>query len=108
VGYKVSAIPFAGGYPIPSTTTPNALVDILTNAQESLCPYQCFTPVGLSIDGNGRIYMSSDTTGEIWVMLNNTASGYNIALKAGASSTRVWNISTLSVLVLGVVFFMSM
>lgn len=51
----------------PSDST-SAEKDILSNADLSVCPGQCFRPVGLAIDKQGRLFMSSDATGEIYVL----------------------------------------
>ena len=38
------------------------------NQNNGACPNGCFRPCGLAIDGENRIFMSSDTTGEIFVV----------------------------------------
>jgi hypothetical protein len=40
----------------------------MTNPDLSACPENCFRPVGLVLDGEGKVFMSSDSTGEIWVL----------------------------------------
>jgi hypothetical protein len=40
----------------------------MRNVNVSACPTGCFRPVGLAFDGQGRLFMSSDSTGEIYVI----------------------------------------
>jgi glucose/arabinose dehydrogenase len=68
VGYKVSVVEFADGEPVDGRNSTTAATDIVSNADESVCPDNCFRPVGLAWDGNGRLFMSSDSTGEIYVI----------------------------------------
>lgn len=69
-GYVLSSIPFNNttGEPIPAPDSTHATVDILSNADLSRCPDGCFRPVGLAWDGQGRLFMSSDSTGEVYVL----------------------------------------
>lgn len=41
---------------------------MLTNADITACPDGCFRPAGLAFDGSGRLWMTSDSTGEIYVL----------------------------------------
>jgi glucose/arabinose dehydrogenase len=68
VGYKLSVVSFADGEPVEPADSTVAAVDILSNADNSKCPGNCFRPAGLAIDGQGRVFMSSDATGEIYVL----------------------------------------
>lgn len=43
---------------------------MLTNPDLSNCPDNCFRPVGLAWDTKGRLWFSSDSTGEIFVLEN--------------------------------------
>ena len=67
-GYKLSVIPFANGEPVAAADNNTAYTDIFTNADNSACPDNCFKPVGIAIDKKGRLFMSSDATGEIYVL----------------------------------------
>lgn len=40
----------------------------MTNPDLSKCPDECFRPVGLAWDGEGRLWVTSDSTGEIYVL----------------------------------------
>lgn len=44
------------------------MLDIMTNPDNTVCPGDCFRPAGLAFDSAGRLWMSSDTTGEIFVL----------------------------------------
>ncbi|KAK4168161.1 soluble quino protein glucose/sorbosone dehydrogenase [Cladorrhinum sp. PSN259] len=70
VGYRVASIDFdpVNGDPLASPDNTSPLVDVITNADYSKCPDGCFRPVGLAIDELGRVWFSSDATGEIYVM----------------------------------------
>ncbi|OQO12130.1 hypothetical protein B0A48_02770 [Cryoendolithus antarcticus] len=69
VGYKLSVIEFANGEPVQPSNSTTAAIDIVSNADNSKCPGGCFRPVGLAWDSQGRLFMSSDATGEIFVVL---------------------------------------
>lgn len=45
-----------------------AAVDIFANADNLKCSDECFRPVGFAIDGQGRVFVSSDATGELYVL----------------------------------------
>ncbi|ROV96600.1 hypothetical protein VPNG_08994 [Cytospora leucostoma] len=70
-GYVVSTVDFdsAAGEPLaPADSTHAVTADILSNADLSRCPDACFRPVGLAWDGQGRLFVSSDATGEVYVL----------------------------------------
>ncbi|KAK5112820.1 hypothetical protein LTR85_011154 [Meristemomyces frigidus] len=69
VGYKVSVVEFANGEPVQASDSMTAAVDIVTNQDNSVCPGGCFRPVGLAWDNQGRLFFSSDATGEIYMVL---------------------------------------
>ncbi len=83
VGYKLSTIAFASGSPVAASDSLTAAVDIMANADTSKCPDQCFRPVGLALDSKDRVFMSSDATGEIYVLAKTVAS----ATTTGATTT---------------------
>ncbi|KXJ96754.1 hypothetical protein Micbo1qcDRAFT_229576 [Microdochium bolleyi] len=68
VGYKLSSIAFANGQPVAAKNSKTALNDVLSNPSLSACPDNCFRPVGLAIDKQNRLFMTSDSTGDIWVL----------------------------------------
>ncbi|KAL9101466.1 MAG: hypothetical protein Q9163_003281 [Psora crenata] len=68
-GYKLSMIPFAGGEPVARPENNTSYIDIFANADNANCPDNCFRPVGLAMDDQGRLFMSSDASGEIYVIV---------------------------------------
>jgi hypothetical protein len=46
-----------------------AATDIFANADNSKCPNVCFRPVGLALDSQNRMFVSSDTSGEIYILV---------------------------------------
>ena len=78
-GYKLSTIPFQDGEPIAASDNDTSYTDIVANADNSACPQSCFRPVGIAFDSQGRLFFSSDATGEIYVVMkessSNSASG---------------------------------
>jgi len=76
IGYKLSFLQFNGaGSPTAFANSQTAAVDVVSNANLSACPDACFRPVGLAWDTKGRLYMSSDTTGEVFVVTHEDGSG---------------------------------
>ncbi|KAI5369238.1 putative soluble quinoprotein glucose/sorbosone dehydrogenase [Septoria linicola] len=92
IGYKLAYVDFANGEPTEASDSTTALKDVMTNMDTSACPGGCFRPVGLAWDSQGRLFMSSDSTGEIYVItrtdgkkVNETATG--TAVSGGANGT---------------------
>ena len=78
MGYKVSVVDFNGttGDPLAKPDSNTAATDIISNVDDSRCPQNCFRPVGLAFDSQGRLFMSSDASGEIYVVTrDSTANG---------------------------------
>lgn len=73
VGYKLSAVRFdpARGQPLAAADSTNATSeDVLRNADDNAhCPDACVRPVGLAWDARGRLFVSSDATGEVYVLM---------------------------------------
>ena len=67
-------IPFANGEPVAAANNNTAATDIFANADNSVCPDNCFRPVGIAFDNQGRLFMSSDASGEIFVVVKDEAS----------------------------------
>lgn len=71
-GYKVSLLFFspASGQPTEPPDSLTAAVDVLASPDLSACPRGCFRPTNLLFDprAEGRVFISSDDTGEIWVL----------------------------------------
>lgn len=79
-GYKLSMVPFQDGQPVAAADNTTAAVDIFANVDNTACPDNCFRPVGLAFDDQGRLFMSSDATGEIYVIVQDSS-----------ASTGSWN-----------------
>lgn len=62
-------VPFENGKPVASRVNTTAALDIFANAVNDACPEECVRPVGLAFDTQGRLFMSSDATGEIYVIV---------------------------------------
>ncbi len=93
MGYKLSVVAFANGQPVDGPNSKTAVKDVLTNPQLTGCPAKCFRPVGLAMDKLGRIFMTSDTTGEIYVVQE---TGTTAAGSPTSSGTLVTSTSTSS------------
>lgn len=74
------------GLPRASANSTTAAVDIVSNADLSACPRNCFRPVGLAWDAQGRLFMSSDSTGEIYVITKTDGSGVNDVSRASSTN----------------------
>ncbi|KAL8727924.1 MAG: hypothetical protein Q9181_005525 [Wetmoreana brouardii] len=83
VGYKLSIIPFANGEPVAAPDNKTAVMDVLVNADISKCPQNCFRPVGIAFDQQGRLFMSSDSTGEIYVVVRDQTPQRNTGSSTG-------------------------
>lgn len=84
VGYKLGVVEFADGQPVAPSNSTTALLDVVSNHDNSVCPDGCFRPVGLAWDRQGRLFMSSDSTGEIYAILRADA---NATESAGSNAT---------------------
>ncbi|KAF2266165.1 soluble quino protein glucose dehydrogenase [Lojkania enalia] len=69
-GFRLSRVAFnpATGMPTESSTSTNAAQNIMYNANINSCPNRCFRPVNVAFGPNGQLFMTSDTTNEIWVI----------------------------------------
>ncbi|KAI0892079.1 hypothetical protein F4806DRAFT_500448 [Annulohypoxylon nitens] len=74
VGYKLVAVPFTrvtqGGYePVAPADSNTGYFDIFYPPDEGNCSSStCARPVGLVFDAAGRLYMTSDTSGELFIL----------------------------------------
>lgn len=88
IGYKISFIRFDGnGSPSAATNSTTAAVDIVSNPELSKCPDNCFRPAGLAWDSQGRLFFSSDATGEIYVITREDGSGVNSISEVSSNGT---------------------
>ncbi|KAI0832283.1 hypothetical protein F5Y06DRAFT_307457 [Hypoxylon sp. FL0890] len=74
VGYKMVAVPFTrvqdGSYvPVAPANSKNGYIDVFYPPNEGQCSAAtCARPVGLVFDAAGRLYMTSDTSGEVFML----------------------------------------
>lgn len=85
-GYKLSTVEFANGAPVAPSTSNTSYTDILANEDNSKCPAACFRPVGLAWDSSGNLFMSSDSTGEIYLIRRADGSPTNSSLPSTVTS----------------------
>ena len=72
-GYKVVAAPgsvaSSGAWsPTAPLTSRTGFTDLLWNSDTTRCPTSCFRPVGLVFAAAGSLYVSSDASGEIFLV----------------------------------------
>jgi glucose/arabinose dehydrogenase len=67
-GYRVTRVDFSNGQPVHAVTSKTAQIPVMENSNVGACPNSCFRPVGLDFDQKGRLFVSSDTSGEIYVI----------------------------------------
>ncbi|KAJ6437856.1 glucose/sorbosone dehydrogenase [Purpureocillium lavendulum] len=72
-GYRIALVAFnkATGQPSAAHDSMTAAVDVLSTPDLANCPDGCFRPVGLAWDSKGRLWATSDSTGEIFVLNQN-------------------------------------
>ena len=88
VGYKLSLVNFQeNGDPVEASDSNTAALDIVSNMDNTACPNNCLRPVAMAFDTQGRIFMSSDASGEIYLVTRNAAAnGTNGSSPAPASN----------------------
>jgi hypothetical protein len=72
---------------VAQSNSMTSTTDIFANADNSQCANNCFRPVGLDLDPQGRLWMSSDSTGEIYVLVKTASSTGTATSTSTASST---------------------
>ncbi|KAK4442894.1 soluble quino protein glucose/sorbosone dehydrogenase [Podospora aff. communis PSN243] len=112
VGYSVAVIPFdtRTGEPTGAHDHHDVFQEIMTNPDHTKCPGNCFRPAGLAFDAAGRLWMTSDTTGEIYVLQkkagtpSTTASGTIVTATGRPSGAGTnWGVETKVLALAGVV-----
>lgn len=84
-GYGIVRIPWSGNEPSAKADAKDGYSFILQASDLAACPNGCFRPVGLAFDSRGRLFGTSDTTGELFVIHKATAA--SAALRMASSST---------------------
>lgn len=70
VGYSLIRVPFGeNGMPKAAGDSKDGFEEIVTSPDLTKCPSQCFRPVGLAWDAKKRLFLASDTTKEIFVVM---------------------------------------
>ena len=87
VGYKVAVIPFANGEPVAKADNNTAATDIFANVDNLQCPGSCFRPAGLAFDAQGRMFVASDASGELYVVVREANATGQPTGVGGASAT---------------------
>ena len=85
-GYKVSTLKFVDGEPMAPADSNTSYTDIFANTNNSVCPGNCFRPVGMAFDGQGRMFVSSDASGEIYVVVKDASSNGTFGSDSGTGS----------------------
>ncbi|KAF2640048.1 soluble quino protein glucose dehydrogenase [Massarina eburnea CBS 473.64] len=69
-GYRLSKINIdpATGMPTEPSSSKTAAINVMTNPSNGNCPSRCFRPVDLAFDAKGRLFMTSDSSNEVWVI----------------------------------------
>jgi len=106
VGYYVGTVAFDGetGEPVDGATSNTSFTPVLSNVDNSKCPGNCFRPVGMAFDKQGRMFMASDASGEIYVIMQDkgatgtgnatTTTGAGASASASGSSTAASSTAT--------------
>ncbi|KAF8595240.1 soluble quino protein glucose dehydrogenase [Ceratobasidium sp. AG-I] len=67
-GYKVVRVPFRNGRPVAKPSSGTGYETVVGAPNTAACPDGCIRPVGLLFDNLGRLFVTSDTTGEVSTM----------------------------------------
>ena len=77
-GYALGKVTFQDGQPVDPSTSTTAVTYIAQSKSVTTCSSsKCWRPVGLAWDSKGRLFMSSDATGEIYAIEKTDGSGIN-------------------------------
>jgi hypothetical protein len=58
----------ASGQPKEPSTSTQSGTHVMSNNNVASCPGSCFRPSGLAFDSKDRLFMTSDSTGEIFLL----------------------------------------
>ncbi|CAE6437204.1 unnamed protein product [Rhizoctonia solani] len=72
-GYSVIRIPWAGDAPAALSNSAQGYERLVYAPDLTRCPGQCIRPVGLAFGRQGQLYVTSDETGEVFVIENRGA-----------------------------------
>ncbi|KAI0008375.1 soluble quino protein glucose dehydrogenase [Xylariaceae sp. FL0662B] len=71
-GFRLGKIAFENGRPTSEASDTAAVDYIIQNIDLTQCPGACIRPVGLAFDKKGRLFMTSDMSGELFVITTAT------------------------------------
>ena len=78
---------FQNGEPVAPSSSNTSTTDIFSNTNNSVCPDNCFRPVGMAFDKKGRLFVASDSTGEIYVIvLEESSTGPSVISSSATAS----------------------
>lgn len=87
IGYELAIVEFGNdGQPRANADTKDPQKKVLWNEDLSICPKQCFRPTGAAVGPRGEVYVSGDSTGDIWIVRRSGANGEDT--KGGAAKFR--------------------
>ena len=76
VGYQIASVSFnSDGMPSSKGDSRSAATPIISTPDLGNCPDDCFRPAGLAWDSEGRLWFTSDSTGEIFVAERSSSAG---------------------------------
>ncbi|PWW77035.1 soluble quino protein glucose dehydrogenase [Tuber magnatum] len=87
VGYSLSVVEFQGSEPKAPKNSTNSAMNIMWNGNIAGCPSKCFRPVGIAFDSAGRVWVTSDSTGEIYIITPPQSSLSELPLSNGTRDT---------------------
>ncbi|PHH85622.1 hypothetical protein CDD83_152 [Cordyceps sp. RAO-2017] len=92
VGYRIAVVDFnnATGQPVAPRDSTDAAVDVLSAPDLTACPDGCFRPVGLAWDRSGRLWFTSDSTGEIFLLQQDAAGSDAASVLLASRRTAAW------------------
>jgi len=69
VGYQVAVVEFGDdGQPRKPSDTKDPATSVLWNADLARCPQHCFRPAGIAVGSKGELFVTGDSTGDLWVI----------------------------------------
>lgn len=69
-GYRLSKVNInpATGMPTEPSTSTTAAINVMSNPNNANCPSRCFRPADVAFDVKGRLFMTSDSSSEVWII----------------------------------------
>lgn len=67
-GYTLSVVQFDDGEPVEPPSSHDSVTHVVSMADLSTCPDNCFRPMGIAWASDDRVFLTSDTTGELYIL----------------------------------------